>query len=256
MISNKAIIDSSAELDSTVSVEPFAVIGPNVQIGAGSWIGSHSIINGPTTIGENNSIYPFASIGLDCQDKKYAGENTRLTIGNNNIFRESCTVHRGTVQDKEETIIGNDNLFMINAHVAHDCVIGNNVIFSNGASVAGHVIVEDNANLGGFVGVHQFCAIGKYSFAAGGSIIKKDVVPFALVHGHPAKAGGINVIGLQRHGFSAKHIEILRKSYNVIFNSSKTVKDAVEKLLVLAKDCAHVQSLIDFINHSSRGILR
>jgi UDP-N-acetylglucosamine acyltransferase len=256
VISKQAFIDSSAKIGSDVKIGPFAVIGANVEIGAGTVVAPHVVINGPTKIGKNNHFYQFSSIGEDCQDKKYHGEDTRLEIGDNNTFREGCTVHRGTIQGGGLTAIGNDNLFMVNTHVAHDCIIGNNVIFSNGASVAGHVRVDDYANLGGFVGVHQFCVIGAYSFAAGGSIILKDVAPFITVSGHPAQAHGLNNVGLTRREFSSEVINALKQAYKIVFRTSATVNDAIEKLDVLVESFAEVALLRDFLQQSTRGIVR
>ena len=219
-------------------------------------VGSHAVIKGPTKIGKNNKIYQFSSIGLECQDKKYKGEPTTLVIGDNNTFREGCTVHRGTAHGNGTTIIGNDNLFMVNTHVAHDCVVGNNVVFSNGASIAGHVVIKDNVNLSGFVGVNQFCTIGAHSFATGGSIIIKDVMPYVIVAGHPAKVCGINVVGLERNNFDPSVIKIIKQVYKIIFTTSKTVQEAIEKLIPLAEKYREVKSCIDFLQQSNRGILR
>jgi len=256
VISNQAIIDPSAKIGANVSIGPFTIIGANVEIGSDTVVGSHVIIKGPTKIGRNNKFYHFSSIGEDCQDKKYHGEDTRLDIGDNNSFREGCTVHRGTVQGGGVTTIGHDNLFMVNTHVAHDCIIGNNVIFSNNASIAGHVRVDDYASLGGFVGVHQFCVIGAHSFIAGGSIILKDVVPFVIVSGYPAQAHGLNTIGLTRREFSAEAINILKQAYKIVFRTSATVKDAIAKLSLLAADSAELSLLTNFLQQSTRGIVR
>ena len=256
MISKQAIIDEKAILGPNVTVGPFSVIGPNVEIGADTVIGPHVVIKGPTKIGKNNRFYQFCSIGEDCQDKKYHGEDTTLEIGDNNSFREGCTVHRGTVQGGGKTVIGNDNLFMVNTHVAHDCIIGNYVTFSNNASIAGHVRVEDYASLGGFVGVHQFCVIGAHSFTAGGSIILKDVVPYVTVSGYPAQAHGLNTIGLTRREFSTEVINVLKQAYKIIFRTSATVKDAVDKLNTLTEECPEVSLLRDFLQQSTRGIVR
>ncbi len=256
VISKQAIIDPSAKIDSSVTIGPFAVIGADVEIGAGSIVGPHVVINGPTKIGKNNRFFQFSSIGEVCQDIKYHGEESRLEIGDNNTFREGCTVHRGTLHGGSLTKIGNNNLFMVNTHVAHDCIIGNNVIFSNNASVAGHVRVDDFANLGGFVGVHQFCIIGAHSFAAGGSIIQKDVAPFVMVAGHPAQTHGLNTVGLTRRDFSAESINTLKQAYKIVFRSSPTVSDAVNKLNTLVASCKEVVLLRDFLLQSSRGIVR
>jgi UDP-N-acetylglucosamine acyltransferase len=256
MISSQAVIDPSAKLSKDVIVEPFSIIGKDVEIDSGTWIGPHVVIQGPTKIGKNNKFYQFSSIGIETQDKKYKGEITSLEIGDNNVFRESCTVHRGTVQGNSKTVIGNNNLFMVNTHVAHDCVVGNNTIFSNGASIAGHVTVKDYANLGGFVGVNQFCTIGAYSFAAGASIIIKDVMPFIIVAGHPAKVCGINVIGLERNNFNAEVIKIIKQAYKIVFNTSKTVKEAIEHLIPLANEYKEVQLCIEFLQNANRGLMR
>ena len=256
MISPKAVIDPSAKLEEGVTVEPVAVIGKDVKIGSGTWVGSHAVIQGPTNIGKNNKIYQFSSIGEESQDKKYQGELTILEIGDNNIFREGCTVHRGTAHGNSATIIGNNNLFMVNTHVAHDCIVGNHVIFSNGASIAGHVVVKDHANLSGFVGVNQFCTIGEYSFAAGASIIIKDVMPFIIVSGHPAKTYGVNIVGLERNNFDPNIIKIIKQDYKIIFTTSKTIKEAIEELTPLSSTCKEVQLCIDFLQSSNRGILR
>ena len=256
MISPKAVIDPSAKLEEGVTVEPFAVIGKDVKIGSGTWVGSHAVIQGPTNIGKNNKIYQFSSIGEESQDKKYQGELTILEIGDNNIFREGCTVHRGTAHGNSATIIGNNNLFMVNTHVAHDCIVGNHVVFSNGASIAGHVVVKDHANLSGFVGVNQFCTIGEYSFAAGASIIIKDVMPFIIVSGHPAKTYGVNIVGLERNNFDPNIIKIIKQVYKIIFTTSKTIKEAIEELTPLSSTCKEVQLCIDFLQSSNRGILR
>lgn len=256
MISKQAVVDPSAKIDSSVTIGPFSVIGANVEIAAGTVVGPHVVINGPTKVGKNNRFYQFSSIGEDCQDKKYHGEDTRLDLGDDNIFREGCTVHRGTVQGGGVTSIGNNNLFMVNTHVAHDCIIGNNVIFSNNASVAGHVRVDDYANLGGFVGVHQFCAIGAYSFAAGGSIILKDVAPFVIVSGHPAQVHGLNTVGLTRREFSVEAINALKQAYKIVFRTSPTVGDAIAQLSSLVDSFKEVALLRDFLEQSTRGIVR
>lgn len=256
MINSLSIIDKNAKLAKDVVVEAFSIIGPDVEIGSGTWVGPHVVIKGPTKIGKNNKIYQFSSIGIECQDKKYNGEVTNLTIGDNNVFRESCTVHRGTLHGRSTTTIGNNNLFMVNTHVAHDCVVGNNVVFSNGASIAGHVEVQDHVNLSGFVGVNQFCNIGAYSFAAGGALIIKDVMPYVIVAGHPAKVCGINVVGLERNNFDPDTIATIRQAYKIVFISSKTVLEAIDKLALLSAKCPPVQLFIDFLQQSKRGILR
>lgn len=256
MIDQRAIIDPTASIATDVHVGPWSLIGPHVEIGAGSWIGPHVVIQGPTKIGCRNKIYQFSSIGEAPQDKKYRGEPTRLEIGDDNTFRESCTVHRGTEEGGQVTRIGNDNLFMAYTHVAHDCIIGNNVIFANNASVAGHVTVGDFACLGGMVGVHQFCAIGAHSFAAGASVIVRDVPPFVLVSGYPAEAHGLNTVGLERRGFSAETIAELRRAYKVIFRHSLTLQEAITELKAMVEKTPEIALLVDFLGLSTRGIVR
>ncbi len=256
MISDKAIIHHSANIAANVEISPYAVIGPDVEIGEGTWIGPHVVINGPTKIGKNNKIYQFASIGEAPQDKKYAGEPTRLEIGDNNIFRECTTVSRGTVPGGGLTKVGNDNLFMAYVHIAHDCIVGNYTTFSNNASLAGHVTVDDYANLGGFVGVHQFTNIGSYCFCAGGSMVVKDVIPFIMVSGNLAQAYGLNVEGLKRRQFTSEEIVVLKRAYKTIYRQGLTLEDAVHKLEVMIPECRHIPMLIDFIKKSTRGIIR
>lgn len=256
MIHETAIIDSSAKIAPNVEIGPFSIIGPNVVIGEGTWVGSHAVIKGPCNIGKECRIFQFTSIGEGCQDKKYSGEDTLLDIGDRNIFREGCTVHRGTIQGGGITKIGNDNLFMVNTHVAHDCIIKNHVIFSNGASIAGHVTVGDYASLGGLVGVHQFCSIGAHSFSAGGTIIYKDVLPYVKVSGVPAKSYGLNTVGLERRGFSEENIKMINSAYKIIFRTSKTVSDAVAELKKLIPGSDHINCLVDFLLTSERGIIR
>lgn len=256
MISKQAVVDSCASIAPDVKIGPFAVIGPKVEIGSGSIIGPHVVIMGPTKIGKNNHFYQFSSIGEDCQDKKYHGEDTCLEIGDNNTFREGCTVHRGTLQGGGRTVIGNDNLFMVNTHVAHDCIIGNHVIFSNNAAIAGHVQVGDYASLGGFVGVHQFCLIGAHSFAGGGSMIMKDIAPFVRVFGNPAQTHGLNTVGLARREFSVETMAALKQAYKIVFRTSVTVNDAIEKLNELIVTCPEVSIMRDFLQKSERGITR
>ena len=256
MIDERALVNPHAKLASNVTVGAWTQIGADVTIEAGTKIGSHVVINGPTHIGKDNQIFQFTSIGEDCQDKKYCGEATRLIIGDRNVIREFCSIHRGTVQDRAETVIGNDNLLMTNVHIAHDCRVGNHVIFSHAASCAGHVKVGDYSNIGGLSGVHQYCEIGAYAFVAGGSVVVKDVLPYVKVSGYYAKAFGLNVEGLKRRGFTADVIEQLRKAYKVIYRHSDTVAQAISKLRELALNCSEIQAFIDGLESSKRGIAR
>ena len=200
MIHPSAIVDPAAILAEDVSVGPFSIIGHDVEIGSGTTVGPHVVIKGPSRIGRDNRIFQFASVGEDPQDKKYQGEITRLEIGDRNVIREYCTIHRGTAQDQSLTRIGSDNLLMAYTHVAHDCVIGDGVIMANGASLAGHVSVDDHAILGGFSLVHQFCRIGRHSFSGMGSVISRDIPPYVMVGGSPTKPRGINNVGMERRG--------------------------------------------------------
>jgi UDP-N-acetylglucosamine acyltransferase len=256
VIHPQAIIDPSAELATGVSVGPYSIIGPNVVIGEGTWIGPHVVVNGPTQIGKNNKIYQFASIGEAPQDKKYAGEPTRLEIGDNNIIRESVTISRGTVQDAGVTRVGNDNLIMAYAHIAHDCQVGSFTVFANSTSLAGHVHVEDYVIFGGFTLVHQFCKIGAYCFTAMGSAISKDVPPYLRVAGHMAKPYGLNSEGLKRRGFSADTIAELRSAYKILYRSNLTLEQAIQRLDEKAAQCKEVKRFLDFIKASTRGIIR
>ena len=256
MIHPQAVIDSSAKIANGVTIGAFSIIGANVEIGEGTEVGSHVVISGPTVIGRENKIYSFASIGGDPQDKKYAGEKTRLEIGDRNVIREYCTISRGTVQDAGVTRIGNDNWIMAYVHIAHDCQIGSNTIFSNSASLAGHVTIEDYAILGGFTLVHQFCKVGAHCFTAMNSVISKDVLPFTMISGHMAKPHGLNVEGLKRRGFSSESLSQLRKAYKIIYRSGLTLDQATDELKVMANECAEVAQLLGFIEKVTRGIVR
>ena len=256
LIDPQAVIDPDAELAENVSVGPFSVIGAGVKIGRGSIIGPHVVINGPTTIGEENRIFQFASVGEAPQDKKFAGEPTRLEIGDRNVIRESATVHRGTVQDQGVTRIGSDNLFMAYIHVAHDCVIGDNIILANGASLGGHVHIGDWAILGGFTMVHQFGRIGAHSFCGMGSAVNMDLPPFVTVSGQPAKPHGINSEGLRRRGFTAEEISQIKRAYKLIYKSKMRLEEARDAIGALLEETPALQELHDFLSNSGRGILR
>ena len=256
MIDPTAIIDPAAVLASDVSIGPYSVIGADVQIDAGTTIGPHVVIKGPTRIGHNNRIYQFASVGEDPQDKKYHGENTRLEIGDRNVIREYCTIHRGTVQDKEVTRIGDDNLFMAYTHVAHDCEVGSYVIMANAASLAGHVVVEDYAILGGFSLVHQFCKIGQYSFSAMGSVISRDIPPYVMVGGRPTKPHGINAVGLERQGFGGDAIRQVRKAYKILYKSGLKLEDAIKMLDEMTLETPEISCMASFLKQTGRSIIR
>lgn len=256
VIDERAVIHPSAQLDEGVEVGPYAIIGPEVQIGAGTRIGPHAFVKGPARIGRDNRIFQFASVGDDPQDKKYGGEPTRLEIGDRNVIREYCTINRGTVQDEGVTRIGDDNWIMAYVHIAHDCQVGSNTVFANNASLAGHVRIEDHVILGGFTLVHQFCAIGTHSFTAYSSGISKDIPPYMMVSGNPARPHGLNSEGLRRHGFPVAEREALRKAYKTLYRSKLTLEQALMDLRELAQTSSSVATLVAFIDNRTRGIIR
>ncbi|MDP2228534.1 MAG: acyl-ACP--UDP-N-acetylglucosamine O-acyltransferase [Moraxellaceae bacterium] len=256
MIHSTAIIDSRAELAADVEVGPFSIIGPDVVIGAGTRIGPHVVIKGPTRIGANNRIFQFSSVGEDCQDKKYKGEPTRLEIGDNNVIRESVTIHRGTIQDDGLTRIGSNNLLMVGVHIAHDCKVGDNNIFANTSGIAGHVHVGDNVILGGMTGVHQFCRIGSFSMSSGCSLIVKDVPAYVMVGGNPAAAHGMNFEGMRRRGWSSETVTKLRRAYKIVFREGRTLDSALAKLDEMLPECPELAAFIESLKTSTRGITR
>jgi len=251
-----AIIHSDAVLADDVCVGPWSVIGAGVTIGTGTKVESHVVIKGPTTIGEQNKIYQFSSVGEDTPDLKYDGEPTRLTIGDRNIIREGVTIHRGTVQDRSETTIGNDNLIMAYVHIGHDSVIGNHVILVNNTALAGHVHVDDWAILGGFTLVHQFCKIGAHCFTGMGSAIGKDVPAFVLVTGAPAIPRSINAEGLKRRGFTREEVTRLSSAFKTLYRRGHTVDESIEELAETAKNCDKVALFVKSLQASNRGIVR
>ena len=255
MIHPQAIVDKTAQIAEDAEIGPWTYIGPNVTIDSGTVVSPHVVINGPTTIGKGNRIFQFASVGEDCQDKKYNGEPTRLEIGDNNVIRENCTIHRGTIQDESVTKIGNGNLMMAYVHIAHDCVVGDDNIFANNATLAGHVKVAHGAILGGFSGIHQFCQVGAYSMASMGSMVVKDMPAFVMVSGDTAKAHGMNFEGMKRRGYSKETIATLRKAYKTVYRQGLTLKAALVQLELL-ESSAELQLFIDTLKSSSRGIVR
>ena len=257
MIHPQAIIDPGARIGDGVSIGAFSVIGPGVEVGSGCWIGSHVVIKGPTTLGENNKIYEYCSIGGDPQDKKFQGEKeSTLEIGSNNVIREYCSINRGTRHGGGITRLGDGNWIMAYVHIAHDCLIGNNTVLANNTTLAGHVVIDDFVILGGFTGVHQFCQLGKHSFSAISSIIVKDVPPFLMMTGNTAKPNGLNKEGLKRHGFSSQSIKHLKKAYKLVYRDGLLLKDALQELEALATECSEVQDFVEFIRKSERGIAR
>jgi UDP-N-acetylglucosamine acyltransferase len=256
MIHPSAIVDPSATIAEGVEIGPYSIIGADVTIGAGTVIGPHVIVRGPTTIGKNNRIFQFASIGEECQDKKYNGEPTRLIIGDNNVIREACTFHRGTVQDNGITQVGSNNLFMVNVHIAHDVVVGDNCILANDTNVAGHVHIGDWAILGGATQVHQFCVIGAHSMCGAATVVLKDIPAYVMAMGYPAQPHGLNTEGLKRRGFSADSISRLRKAYKTLYRQGLTLAEAMPILQAEAAQDPAVQVLVDSLNASTRGIIR
>jgi UDP-N-acetylglucosamine acyltransferase len=251
-----AIIDPRAELASDVEIGPYTIIGPDVHIDAGTTIGAHVTIEGPTRIGKNNRIFQFSSLGAAPQDKKYAGEPTLLEIGDNNTIREFCTFNRGTVQDAGATRIGNDNWIMAYVHIAHDCQVANNTILANNSSLAGHVYMADHAILGGFTLVHQFCKIGAHVITAVGSVVFKDIPPYVTAAGYDAAPHGINAEGLKRRGFSPERITAIKRAYKTLYRSSLTLEEAKAALMLQKNDAPDLGILLDFLNTSTRGIIR
>jgi UDP-N-acetylglucosamine acyltransferase len=251
-----AIIDPKAELDSSVEVGAYSIIGAGVKVAANTRIGSHVVLKGPTSIGKNNQIFQFSSLGEAPQDKKYANEPTTLEIGDNNTIREFCTFNRGTVQDKGKTSIGNDNWIMAYVHIAHDCSIGNNTIIANNSSLAGHVDIHDYAILGGFTLIHQFCKVGAHVITAVNTVVFKDIPPYVTAAGYDAKPHGINSEGLKRRGFSADSILHIKRAYKALYRNSLTLEEAKVELAEMQKSCPEIALLTDFLNVSTRGIVR
>jgi UDP-N-acetylglucosamine acyltransferase len=256
VIDAHAIVSPQAELAPDVSVGPFSIIGPQVRIGPRTLIGPHVVVNGPTSIGADNRIFQFASIGDAPQDKKYQGEPTRLEIGERNVFRESCTINRGTTHDRGVTRIGDDNLFMAYSHVAHDCQIGSNTVFANCAALGGHVEVGDWVILGGLTAVHQFTKIGAHAFLGGGAILSRDVPPYVMVAGNPAVPHGVNAEGLKRRGFNEEQIRNIRDAYRILYRSDLKLAEALAQLAPLAQAQTEVRAFVDFIHASTRSLVR
>jgi UDP-N-acetylglucosamine acyltransferase len=256
LIDSRAVVASSARLHEDVTIGPFAVIGDDVEIGRGSRVDAHAVIKGPTVIGADNHIYSFASIGGDPQDKKYKGEQTRLVIGDRNTIRECCTLNRGTVQENGVTTIGNDNWIMAYAHIAHDCRVGDNTIFANNATLAGHVHVGDYAILGGFTGVHQFCRIGAHVLTSVLSYVTKDIPAYVTVSGRPAEPRGVNVEGLKRRGFSTAQIRNIREAYRVVFRQALKLDEAIAVLEELVPDQPEVGLFLASLRDGTRGLAR
>ena len=251
-----AIVDKRAKLGASVSVGPYTVIDGDVEVGEGTTIGAHNVITGHTKIGRDNRIFHFCSIGEANQDKKYKGEPTRLEVGDRNTIREYCTLNRGTVQEQGVTRVGSDNWIMAYCHVAHDCIVGDSTVFANHATLAGHVEIGDWAILGGFVGVHQFVKVGAHVMAGIASVVTQDVPPFVIIAGNPCAPHGINAEGLKRRGFTPEAILALRRAYKTLYKSGVTLAEAKTEIARQAADTPEVRPLLDFLESSTRGILR
>jgi len=256
VIDPRAAVSREARLAPDVTVGPFTVIGPGVEIGPRTVVGPHAVINGPTVLGADNHVFQFASIGDAPQDKKYRGEPTRLVIGDRNVFREFVTVNRGTTHDKGVTTIGNDNLLMACAHVAHDCTVGNNTVFANGAVLGGHVEIGDWVILGGLSAVHQFVKVGAHAFLSGGAMVRRDVPPYVIVIGDPAVPQAVNSEGLKRRGFSEEQIRAIREAYRTLYRSDLRLSEALERLEPLAAQRPELRAFVDFIQNATRSIVR
>lgn len=251
-----AIVHENAIIGKDVEIGPYSIIGDRVEIGDNCWIAPHVVIKGPTKMGKGNKIYQFASIGEDCQDLKYNGEETFLEIGDHNVFRESCTVHRGTAQDNGTTRIGNNNLLMAYVHVAHDCVLGDNIILSNNATLAGHTKLANNVIIGGLSALHQFTRVGEFAMIGGCSAVNKDIPPYFMATGNYVEAQGINSVGLKRRGFDSKAIMEIKRAYKILCREGNTLEQAKLKISEKLEGCPELQVLYDFICEESRGIVR
>ena len=256
MIHDQAIVDPGAKLGRNVSIGPWTMIGAEVEIGSGCVIEPHVVIRGPTRIGVGNHIFQFSSIGESTPDLKYQGEPTRLCIGDNNVIRENVTIHRGTVQGRSETTIGNQNLIMACVHIGHDSVLGDHTVLVNNVALAGHVTVGDWAILSGYTLVHQFCQIGAHSFSGMGSAIGKDVPAFVTAAGAPAQAKSINVEGLRRRGFTSEAIGQLRRAFRIVYRQGLTLDLALKRLESMAEKTSELGLFIESLKASERGIVR
>jgi len=255
-IDPRAVIAADARIAADVEIGPYAVIGPGVSIGPGCWIGPHAVIQGPTTMGAGNRVFQFASIGDVPQDKKYAGEETRLEIGDRNTFREYVTVNRGTVTGNGATRIGSDNLLLAYSHVAHDCILGNHIVLSNVVMLAGHVELGDWVIMSGYAGAHQHCRIGAHAFIANNTAVLQDIPPYVLATGQPAEPRAVNLEGLKRRGFSEEQTRAIRNAYRALYRSELKLEEALAQLREMAASQQCLQVMVEFIEGSTRGLAR
>ena len=251
-----AIVHDDAVIGAHVEIGPWTLVGAEVEIGEATQVASHCVLKGPTKIGARNRIFSFCSIGEDCQDKKYKGERTYLEIGDDNVIREHCTLHRGTIQDQALTRVGSRNLLMVNVHVAHDCIIGDDCILANNATLAGHVQLGDWVIFGGLAAIHQFGRVGSHAFVAGMAALNKDVPPYVMAAGHYAKPFGVNSEGLKRRGFTPEAISAVKKAYKIVYRQGLTIEEALVELAALAAEEPAVQPFVDFLQQNERGIVR
>ena len=251
-----AIVAPDAILGEGVEIGAYCVIGPGVEIGPRTRVGAHAMIHCHTRLGADNIVHPFASVGDAPQDKKYKGEPTRLEVGDRNVIREFVTLNRGTAKDRGVTTIGNDNLFMSYSHVAHDCVVGNQCVLANSSTLGGHVVLGDWVIMGGFAAIHQFCKVGAHAFLANNAAVTRDVPPYIMAVGGPAKPHSINAEGLKRRGFTPEQIRNLRNAYRVLYRSGLRLEDAIKQLQEAASTQPEVQALVDFIPQSTRSLVR
>ena len=256
MIHPTALVDPKARLADDVEVGAYSIIGDKVRIGSGTWVGPHAVITGRTTIGKGNRIFQFTSIGEEPQDMKYKGEDTELIIGDNNTIRELCTFSRGTVQDGGVTRIGSNNWIMACVHIAHDCILGDNIIMGNNSALAGHVKIADHAILSGYALIHQFCEIGAHSFISFASHVNQSVPPYVTVSGEKASVKGINAEGLRRRGFTPDQIRQVRRAYKAIYRESLPLEEAIARLDEMAVESSEIRPLVEFLKASERGIIR
>jgi UDP-N-acetylglucosamine acyltransferase len=256
VIDARAVVSPQAELAADVEVGPFCVIGAKVRIGPRTRIASHVVINGPSTLGADNQVFQFASIGDAPQDKKYKGEPTRLEIGERNVFREFCTVNRGTTHDQGVTRVGNDNLFMAYTHVAHDCQVGSHIVMANCATLGGHVQLGDWVIMGGLAAIHQFSKIGAHAFIANNAAVTRDVPPYIMAVGQPAAPHSVNSEGLKRRGFTPEQISHIREAYRILYRRDLPLGDAVRELTALAATQPEIKAFVEFIANSTRSLIR
>jgi UDP-N-acetylglucosamine acyltransferase len=251
-----ALVAPEAELGEDVEVGAYAIVGPGVVVGANTRIGAHAVLEGPARLGADNQVFPFASVGSAPQDKKYKGEPTRLEIGDRNVIREFVTLNRGTTKDEGVTRIGDDNLFMAYAHVAHDCRVGSQCVLANNATLGGHVHVDDWVIMGGLSAVHQFCKVGAHAFIANNAAVTRDVPPYVMAVGQPAAAHSVNSEGLKRRGFTPEQIRNLRNAFRLLYRSGLKLADATAQLAAIAEEQPEVRAIVEFLPRSTRSIVR